>query len=144
MKKFFEAIKDLLYDSLDYIIILSIVVIVIVIIGWRIDLLFANDTSSTVETNDQIVNEANDPDEDVNDGIEKDRAEESLIVTVDIPSGSSSHTIGTILEEEGLVSNKDDFVEKAQELSLDTKLKSGSYEISKNSSLEDIIHLIAK
>lgn len=143
MKKFFEKILDFLYDSLDYIIILAIITIVVIIIGWRIDLLFVEDASNTVDKKTEIISESNE-DSPVEDNTENKKTGENITVRISIPEGSSSSIIGTILEEQGLVSNKDEFVNKAKELNLDTKLRSGNYEIAKDSSLEDIVNLITK
>lgn len=171
MKKFFESLKDFLYDSVDYIIVLSILGIVVIIIGWRIDLLFANDVLSDIGKAGQVVDDniddtpteddvekeilENDIDEitdikDNNDTIEnpdnnKDEVvEEPVVVKVSIPSGSLPSTIGSILEDKGLIISKNDFVEKSQELKLDTKLKSGDFNISTDSSIEEIIYIISK
>lgn len=38
-----EKLRDIIYDSIDYIFMLGIVIIVAVVIGWRLDVLFAKD-----------------------------------------------------------------------------------------------------
>lgn len=43
MTNFIEKIKDFLYDAIDYVLILVIIVGVAAIIGWRLDILFAKD-----------------------------------------------------------------------------------------------------
>lgn len=68
----------------------------------------------------------------------------SETVTVNIPDGTLPSGIGAILESNGLVSNKNDFVVKAQSMDLDRKLRSGTFEINSNSSLEEIIKIIAR
>ena len=45
MKNIFEKILDLIYDYLDYIVMLAIVLIVVGIIGWRLDIIFTSDTA---------------------------------------------------------------------------------------------------
>lgn len=157
MKKFYEVVKDILYDSIDYIIMIGIVGIVILIIGWRLDLLFAKDaldvSSHNIpieENNDKDSNQNLDNDNeenptDKNDN-DKNKSEETNdeIIKITIPSGSLPSKIGSILEDNGLVSSKADFVLKAQELKLDTKLKSGNYEIKSNSSIEEILTILTK
>ncbi|HZK33187.1 MAG TPA: hypothetical protein VFC60_01685 [Tissierellaceae bacterium] len=160
MKKFFEALKDFLYDSVDYIIVLSILAIVVVIIGWRIDLLFANDEPHSTDNEVEVVdnNIDNEPiyddleDEDMgnqndsngNPDTQDDTIEEPTIVKISIPPGSLPSNIGSILEDKGLILSKNDFVLKSQELKLDTKLKSGDFDISTDSTIEDIIYIISK
>jgi hypothetical protein len=155
MKKFYEVVKDILYDSIDYIIMIGIVGIVILIIGWRLDLLFAKDALD-VSSHNIPIEENNDKDSDQNldndneenptDNNDKNNSEETNgeIIKITIPSGSLPSKIGSILEDNGLVSSKADFVLKAQELKLDTKLKSGNYEIKSNSSIEEILTILTK
>lgn len=167
MKKIFECIKDILYDSIDYIIIIGIIGIVVFVISWRLDLLFAKDKldilpKDKIVVNDNIDNKTdpiiNNQEEkpDDNEAVEntpeepeetKVTVEESgngKIVKITIPAGSLPSKIGSILESNNLVSSKADFVQKAQELKLDTKLKFGEYEIKSGSSLEEILKIITK
>lgn len=169
MKSFYENIKDFLYDFIDYIIMIGIVVIVIIVIGWRLDLLFAKDALDIPDGEDVIIerdngyedkNENPDYDTDIYDDEEikeddeeepasKEDIEETTIVEgravkITIPSGSLPSSIGDILVKNGLVPSSNEFVEKSQELNLDTKLKSGTFEIKFGSSVEDIVKIIAK
>ena len=160
MKKFLEGLKDLLYDSIDYIIMFGIIIGVVFVIGWRLDVLFAKDALDMPNKEDIIVEE-NKNNTNKNEGTKDTNNEENAennkedkngnnsattneIVKINIPAGSVSAQIGSILESHGLVSSKDDFVQKAQELKLDTKLKSGDFEINKNSSIEDILKILSK
>ncbi len=174
MENFFERLKDILYDSVDYIIMLAIVIGVISLIGWRLDILFAKDNLDNehegnikVETpkeptevpkvdksqkdgeSDKDSSEDKDKDdnglkEDSDDSQEKEPDEQTTIVTIYIPEGSLPSKIGSILESNGLVKDKNDFVLKAQELNLDRKLRSGKYEIKKDASIEEIVKKIAR
>ncbi len=174
MKKIFEGIKDILYDSIDYIIMIGIVGIVVFVIGWRLDLLFAKDALDMPPKNNVIVKEDNpdkpvpsipepnneEADEDPIEIIDKEPEQEvvqappvdvkdnvsssSTMIKVTIPAGSLPSKIGSILEANGLVPSKNEFVQKSQELKLDTKLKSGTFEIKLGSSIEEIVRLIAK
>lgn len=144
MKKFFESIKDFIYDSVDYLIMITIIGIVVVVIGWRINILFEE---KPLEDNEVSVGERendDDYDEDIGEGENSDTLATGEIVTVTIPSGSLSSKIGDILVDQGLVSSREEFVAKSQEMNLDTKLKSGSFEIEAGTSLENIIKIIAK
>lgn len=46
MNNFIESLKDMVYEAVDYIMILGIVVVVGLIIGWRLDILFKEDLNS--------------------------------------------------------------------------------------------------
>lgn len=175
MKGFLEKLKDFIYDSIDYFIMLAIVIGVVFIIGWRLDVLFAKDTSDIPtppivtdqrdvdkddkdvadqdddlppEDNEDPSNDSDDPDNSDDpdmDNPDTDNPEStSQTVTVTIPDGTLPSGIGAILESNGLVSNKNDFVIKAQSMELDRKLRSGTFEILNNSSLEEIVKIIAK
>ena len=47
MKKFIEGMKDLLYDGIDYIMMIIVIVIVALVINWRLGGLFVKDTTDT-------------------------------------------------------------------------------------------------
>ena len=166
MKTFIEKLKDFLYDSIDYVIIIAIIVGVVAVIGWRLDVLFAKDTLEAASP-PIIVDETdnNDKDKDVVDADpdlpideNEEESDEEIVdnpdtngpdpapvttVTITVPDGTLPSGIGTILESNGLVSSKNDFVMQAQSMGLDRRLRSGTFQIPNNSSLEDIIKIIA-
>lgn len=186
MKKLIEKIKDILYDTFDYVIMLGIVVAVVAIIGWRLDVLFASDAKdipgSEIHTvvdsgnseEDPLGNPEN-PDEEENQGEEVVEVEEpddsqeveeteapivpplveepietpvgqpsGEIVKIEIPAGSYPGKIGSILVDAGVIDNSKNFIAKAVELGKETKLKSGTYNIAKGSSYEDVIAILSK
>lgn len=65
-------------------------------------------------------------------------------VKIEIPAGSLPGKIGAILQEAGIISSSRDFLAKAVELKLDTKLKAGTYYIAKGSSYEEILKILSK
>ena len=172
MKKFWEALKDILYDSTDYFIMIAIVGIVVFIIGWRLDLLFADNLTDSKPVNNIIAEKEEPSDhEPEKEKPDKGKAEATIpkvevhipkektntpkkedvtasnqnqTIKIVIPAGSLPSSIGSILESNGLVSSKADFVQKSQDMKLDTKLKSGNYEIKTNTPLEDIVTLLTK
>lgn len=164
MKKFIEGMKDLLYDGIDYIMMIIVIVIVALVINWRLGGLFAKDTTDTTfkEPSNTIdsenigsnsgkedpKNEDIDENEDNNtDEVEDDNPVEVVtneIVKITIPPGTLPAKIGDILVTNGLIDDRNQFVEKAVELKVETKLKSGYFEIAKNSSLEEIIKILSK
>ena len=66
------------------------------------------------------------------------------IIKISIPAGSLPGKIASILADNGLINSSKDFIAKAVELKLDTKLKSGNYSIVKGSSYEDILKVLTK
>lgn len=172
MNKFIEKIKDIIYDSFDYVVMTVIVITVVAIIGWRLDVLFATDVDVTPGTpiivdnsskenpddvhNDDIVPE--NPGEAPVDETPSTEVPEVPVVPVDvpaptptgekikivIPAGSLPGKIGSLLADSGLIESSKDFISKAVELKLDTKLKSGTYSIPKGTSYEDILKILTK
>lgn len=146
MKKFFEAVKDFIYDSVDYLIMITIIAIVVVVIGWRINILFKD---RSIEENQITIDER----EENNESAEKDNTDSAEtestdplntgeIVEVVIPPGSLPSKIGEILVEKNLVETSEEFISKSQEMNLDTKFKSGNYDIENGTSLENIIKIL--
>ena len=165
MKKFLEGLKDILYDSTDYVIMIAIVGIVVFVIGWRLDLLFAKDAKDIPPKNNVVAETDKDSNTKPSDPVSKDGKEDINInppkeeptednskeepatgqtIKVNIPNGSLPSQIGNILESNGLVSSNADFIEKLLEMKLDTKLKSGNYEFKTNTPIEDVITLLTK
>lgn len=179
MKSFFNWVNDFIYDSIDYIIMIVIIISVVFVIGWRLDVLFANDATDIPHKNIIISNGEDVPkdpnvidpevlkpevDVDLPPGEPEDNIEtpsdtpitetpvvvdnstevNTASINITIPPGSLPSKIGDILESNGLISSRKDFVNKAQELKLDTKLKSGTYKIPNNSTLEEVLKIITK
>lgn len=153
MKNFLEKAKDILYDSIDYIIMLAIIVAVVFVIGWRLDVLFADDAHEPDNEDTVIVDNSTRPEpndnmhkpNDVDNPDTEDNPEnvKNEVVNIKIPDGSLPDRIGNILVENGIISSSKDFVTKAIELNLETKLRSGSFDIPKDSSVEQIVKIIA-
>ncbi|WDV44847.1 hypothetical protein PV797_15155 [Clostridiaceae bacterium M8S5] len=106
-----------------------------------------NNQSNQSNQNNQNNEQKNNNNQEQNNNGEtkppKQNTNEATVVEIDIPSGSLPGTIGDILVKNNLIESKKAFLDKAVELKLDTKLRSGSYKIKSNSSLEDIIYKLA-
>ena len=172
MKKFVEGVKDFFYDAIDYILIVFIIIAVIGVIGWRLDILFAKSPINNIKESNNIISDTNNPQDNNNNTNEEEPENETIdeqkkpenednknnenaqpdstpeetpeeIINIVIPKGSLATNIAKILFDKGLINDKNQFLIKAQELGLDTKLKSGTFQIKSNSSLETIIKIIA-
>lgn len=163
MKKLINAIKDFFYESTDYAIILMIVAVIGVILIWRFNILFSFDISKDpIQDGDEIPIETTIPDEsqeNTPDGqeasdtdnenpddseIDDTTANETRTVMVTIPSGSSAQSIAEILYNKNLISDTDEFIQRSIALGMDTKLKSGDFEITSDMGLDEIIKEIAR
>ncbi|QQY78990.1 hypothetical protein EDD65_104155 [Keratinibaculum paraultunense] len=152
MKNFFESLKDFLYDSIDYVMMILVVLVVALILNWKLGGLFTKDNMNIPsskkqnETTQQESSSAKNSNEHNQKNNDKNLEETSSneIVKITIPPGSLPLKIGSILENNGLVEDKNVFVQKVIDLNLETKLKYGDFEISKNSSIEEILNILTK
>lgn len=197
-----DKTKDLLFNTIDYVVMIVIILGIVVILGHKFELLFNkgkvdSEVAQTDESNPEVnitnedlnndENAENDANVDANANTDSDvdtntdeNAESTEIdltenteentdtneteennnedskpadttpqatgeeVKITIPNGTLPGGIGEILASQGLVSSKEDFINKAVELQLDRKLRSGEFTFKKGQSLEEIIRTIAK
>jgi hypothetical protein len=167
MKKIISALRDFLYNITDYGLIISVVVIMAVILGWRFEILFnrgidkekIDDLPAVTEPADVNEPENSNPENPDEPGSSEtpDNSEEpgttpetpenpggtGLIATVTIPEGSFPSSIADILLNSNLIKDKQEFLNRSMELGLDTKLRSGTFEIEVGTSLDNVIKKIA-
>ena len=145
MKKFGEKLKDFFYDAIDYVLMIVIIVVVAGIIGWRLNVLFDKGDSKSPALGNKIEISKDDKKVDNEENKVEENEQSSVeIIKIVIPVGSPGSSIADILLKEGLIENKEQFLSKMSELKLDTKLKCGEFEISKNSTVEEILEIITK
>lgn len=159
MKKILNAIRDFLYNITDYGLIITVIVVMALILSWRFDILFNRGIEKEVIADlPQIIENENKPDNETDPAApsntenpgqngenpqEETPSQSGLIATVNIPEGSFPSSIGEILLNSNLITDKDEFLNRSIELGLDTKLRSGTYNIEVGTSLDDIIKTIA-
>lgn len=74
---FWEKFKDFLYNSIDYIIMLIVIIAVVCIISWRLDILFVNNgANSTLTKNIEDNNEDNKVVENIDEGQDNEATSE--------------------------------------------------------------------
>ncbi len=194
-----DKTKDLLFNTIDYVVMIVIILGIVVILGHKFELLFNkgkvdSEVAQTDETNPEVnitnedlnnKNDENTENADNNSAVDSntnqdENAESTEIdltenteennntneteennnedskpadttpqatgeeVKITIPQGTLPGGIGEILASQGLVSSKEDFINKAVELQMDRKLRSGEFTFKKGQSLEEIIRTIAK
>ncbi|MBN2285092.1 MAG: endolytic transglycosylase MltG [Tissierellales bacterium] len=148
MKRLLNAIRDFFYETTDYAIILIVITVIGIILIWRFNILFNFDISKTPLTTVEqpsITEEQTPSGSDSTDFTNpSSEIEVSSLVKITIPSGSSASDIGDILLSKNLIKDKDEFISRSIELKLDTKLKSGEFEIETNTPLDEVIQIISK
>lgn len=160
MKKIINAIRDFLYNITDYGLIITVILVMVVILGWRFNILFNRGIEKDViaelpeivdneNKNPEIPDPTTDPEnpgqteEDPKDNPSENQGGNGVIATINIPEGSFPSKIGDILLNSNLIDDTDKFLSRSVELGLDTRLRSGTFEIEIGTSLDDIIKIIA-
>jgi hypothetical protein len=166
MKKLINALRDFIYNITDYGLIITVVVVMMALLAWRFDILFNRNIvkeaiASTppdynlVEAtpNKSNNNNENENPEKMNEDPEQtiknpnneqiNDSETDVIATVEIPQGSFPSGIGDILINSNIIDDKDAFLDRSVELGLDTKLRSGTFEIALGTNLDEVIKIIA-
>ncbi len=64
------------------------------------------------------------------------------MVTVRIPDGSIGSSIAKILLENNLIQSSSEFLNRATERKLDSKLRSGTFKIPSNATLDEVINIL--
>ena len=64
------------------------------------------------------------------------------ILTVKIPEGSTGSAIANILVQNKLIDSPSAFLKRANERKLDTKLRSGTFKIPSNATLDEVINIL--
>lgn len=151
MKRIINAIRDFLYNITDYGLIIGVIAVMVVILGWRFEILFNRGIEKEVIEQLPVIVGQDDPkdptdSEDPGQSVEKEPSEpegNGLIATVVIPAGSFPSTIGDILLNSNLIKDKNEFLNRSVALGLDTRLRSGTYEIEIGTPLDNIIKILA-
>lgn len=168
----FEKIKDFLYDISDIFLSLLIIGLIFFAVSWKISDTLSIDIdgpSTTVESEEttegtSIVVTPVTPTEAT---IETSEGETSVGETTEstteasteaptqpttqagvlenfvVNDGELGNTIGKHLEEQGFVNSSNDFVKRLIEMGFDSKLRAGTFKISKADSLDTIIKVLA-
>ncbi len=100
------------------------------------------DTDSNTIQDGQDNNEENEHNKPVTEVIEAEVVVETK--TIIIPNGASSTRIAQILKDNGLIDNINTFDEACKNLNLASRLKPGTFQIPTNSTIEDMVQIIAK
>lgn len=148
MRRLINAIRDFFYEATDYAIILTVVIAIAIILIWRFNILFSFDVNKNPiqseeppPTTEQIPISTEDPDStDPTSPTNGDYFE----VTIVIPPGSSAQSIGDILVNNRLIADRNEFLVRVVEMKLDTKLKSGSFKVDSEMTLDEIIIKISQ
>lgn len=65
-------------------------------------------------------------------------------IVLEIPAGSTTKSIGKLLEAQGVILNENAFISTVKKLSAANELKAGKYQFNQSMSVEEIVQMIAK
>ncbi|GAB6107935.1 hypothetical protein [Fusibacter bizertensis] len=167
----FEKIKDFLYDISDIFLSLLIIGLIFFAVSWKISDTLSIDidapdttitteattegsaivvtpvesTEATIETSEGETTEATTEGttEAATEATTQATTEAGVLEKFVVSDGELGYTIGKHLEEQGFVNNSDDFVKRLIELGYDSKLRAGTFKLSKTDSLDTIIKILA-
>jgi len=105
----------------------------------------ANDNNSEDDSVEKIEDVHTDSNVDLN---ENETPPETTVTTPEvktivIPNGTPGSGVATILKQNGLIEDTATFIKTAENLNLAIRLKSGTFEISTNATIEDMVRIIA-
>lgn len=121
-----NKIKDFFYNKNDIIIVLIILIAAAFIIYWRIDSIMAYPEKLAEKTAQQQETETT-----------------GANVSITITDSDSSISVATKLYEAGLISSDTEFESYISNMGKSSSIKSGTFQIPKGSSNEEILKIIA-
>lgn len=150
-----EKLKDFLYEISDILFALIIIFLMSIVITWKITDSMAyskNKNSLSNQTSIHMEHSKSDSEKtDVSDAAEPEEEDDtenhstsqsSDLIEINIPSGIPAANIATILEENNLIQNANDFIARIEERQLANQLKFGTFQFEKESSLDEIIDIL--
>ncbi len=168
--KSLEKLKDLIHDYSDLLLAAVITAAMVFVVFWNLNTIFEEPagSSAAASQNSETTDSDDTPEEDsdlvvIDLSGENTRSDETQdtgeaeatdetpgvstpttdTVTVNIPSGTPGIGIANILAEQGLIAEPGTFVQAAEELNLALNLKSGTYDIPRDASPEQMVRIIA-
>ncbi|MFZ5352050.1 MAG: hypothetical protein ACOZCL_04890 [Bacillota bacterium] len=73
---------------------------------------------------------------------DKDDTKNEVFIEINIKQGDTSHFVAETLQQKGLINNKNDFINRLDELNKANKLQVGSFKIKKGLDLDSIIDIL--
>lgn len=160
----FEKIKDFLYDISDIVLSLLIIGLIFFAVSWKISDTLSMDvdppTESVIETTSgsqisvtpvettEATIENTESSTEATTEVTTEPATEAVteapkLENFIVSEGELGYTIGKNLESQGFVADSDEFVKRLIEMGYDSKLRAGTFKISKTDSLDTIIKVLA-
>lgn len=162
----FEKIKDFLYDISDVVVSLLIIGAIFYAVSWKISDTLSVDINEPVIINPTeattspaiVVTPVNPDDPDAGENPDGETPTEAtteaateaptetavhLLENFTVEEGQLGYTIGKNLEAKGFIEDTNDFVKRLIEMGYDSKLRAGTFKISKADHLDTIIRILA-
>lgn len=134
-----NKIKDFFYNKNDIIIVLIILIAAAFIIYTRIDAIMAYPEQLAEKAAQQ---ETEAKEETSSASSENVSSDDTAPVSITITDSDTSDTVAAKLYEAGLITSDTEFTEYISSQGMENSLKSGTFQINKGSSNEDILNII--
>lgn len=102
-----------------------------------------DDNATDSENNDPSTPENTENVPKENEAVEEKPPVVAEVKTITVPNGTPGTGVAKILKDNGLIQDTNDFIQAAERLNLAVRLKSGTFEISTDSTVEDMVKIIA-
>jgi len=156
MKNFLERLKDFIYNYIDFVMIILVIVLIGGIIFWRLDILFGDtnidESTEEIKTEEPKEKPEKESDPKQESKVEEEKEEETPPqedtskvdenIKISIEQGSSSETVAQTLFDKKLINDKRKFLLRLSDLDLETNIHPGNFELNKNSDIDTIINLL--
>lgn len=159
----FERLKNFIYDISDIVIALLIIGVLFFSVSWKINNTLNIDLSHTDNRDVVVINPTTEiPTSTMAETTTEEFISEETTTEAPIPStttasadlseeyisfqiseGQLGHTIAQNLKNQGLISNVNEFVRRAFEMGVDSKLQIGTFKLKKTDDLDTILRILS-
>lgn len=166
----FEKIKDFLYDISDIFVSLLIIGMIFFAVSWKISDTLSVDVNAPISTTEAVAttegslivvspidtteqpqtteSASEEPStepvtEATTEPATQQPTQPAVLETFVVNEGELGYTIGENLQAQGFVADKNAFVKRLIEMGYDSKLRAGTFKISKTDDLDTIIKVLS-
>lgn len=139
-----NTVKNFIYNISDILVALLIIVIAVIIIGWRVNSIMDYPSRIAAEQAEQTSVTSSQTDSDSGDTSSQTPASDTAAapVTVTIPQNATVDDIASSLANASVISDPEQFVRAVEAAGAATKLKYGTYTIPDGTSVDQIIQML--
>ena len=122
-----SRIRDFFYNFLEFIIAMALLAYIIFVLTTNLQYLMNLDQNAVIATSSEKVD-----------------IQVSDTTSVILPTDLNVEQLATVLEGYKVISNKEEFINKFNEINSEAIISSGSFDISSDASVEDVIKIVTE